>query len=176
MKNIYLPNFVIALIRTPRLPPNFAQFAVPLNLNKLDLRNYLQNAYKINPLSIRSSIRHAAVELVMEGKTRRYKRKRAEKRMTIEMKDPFVWPEEPKDLSKFDHELYMNIEKYRDSLREVAQDGRRGRLEPTKTRERLKAAMEEQQKAEAAGGFSAPKEEVTDIDFDAVTEEGNTKS
>lgn len=95
------PNVVIALVRTPRLPPTFAQFSVPLKFNKLDLKNYLQNAYGIFPLSIRSSIRQQAVETVMIGKTRRYKRKQPEKRMTIEMKEPFIWPEDIKDFTKY---------------------------------------------------------------------------
>ncbi|KAF3163729.1 hypothetical protein TWF788_001351 [Orbilia oligospora] len=113
MKPVYLPNFVIALVRTPRLPPTFAQFAVPLSLNKLDLKNYLKNAYGIKVLGVRSSIRQQPVEIEQQGGARRYVRKQAEKRMIIEMEEPFVWPEEPQDLTKYF--IYTPIPTYYES-------------------------------------------------------------
>ncbi|KAK6499791.1 hypothetical protein TWF481_010149 [Arthrobotrys musiformis] len=175
MKQIYLPNFVIALVRTPRLPPTFAQFAVPLSLNKLDLKNYLKNAYGIKVLGVRSSIRQQPVEIEQQGGARRYVRKQAEKRMIIEMEEPFVWPEEPKDLTKFDNQLYQNIEKFRNEAREKAMDGGRGRIAASKTRRRLSLAVQEMRRGEAEGSAAeAPKEELTDVDF--ATAAGENKS
>ncbi|KAF3923990.1 hypothetical protein ABW21_db0203162 [Orbilia brochopaga] len=176
MKNIYLPNFVIALLRTPRLPPTYAQFSVPLNFNKLDLRNYLKNAYGLRVIGIRSSIRHSPVILEQKrGGPKRYMRKRAEKRMTIEMTEPFVWPEEPTDLSKYDNALYKNIEKYREKIFENARDGGRGRLVPDDERKKIAQAVAEKLKAEAAGPTRAA-EELTDVDFDSVISGGKPKS
>ncbi|EPS36066.1 hypothetical protein H072_10502 [Dactylellina haptotyla CBS 200.50] len=168
MKNIYLPNFVIALIRTPKLPPNYAQFSVPLSFNKLDLKNYLKNLYGINALGIRSSIRQQAVELTYNNKTRSYARRRSEKRMTVELAEPFIWPEEPKDLSKFDNKLYTNIEKYKEAIREETSDQGRGRWHNKSIRGKLAEAVKEQQ-AQKAGGSAAAKEELTEVDFDAAT-------
>ncbi|KAF3926565.1 hypothetical protein AA313_de0203413 [Arthrobotrys entomopaga] len=177
MKNIYLPNFVIALIRTPKLPPTFAQFSVPLSFNKLDLKNYLQNAYGLNVLGIRSSIRQQAVEATQKGRSRTYIRRRSEKRMTIEMAEPFVWPEGPTDLEKFDNKLYTNIEKYKDKIRSEGMDLGRGRWYDEKVREKLSASIKQQEKAAAEGRkAAAEKEELTEVDFNAATEDTARKT
>ncbi|TGJ72133.1 hypothetical protein EYR41_004043 [Orbilia oligospora] len=177
MKPVYLPNFVIALVRTPRLPPTFAQFAVPLSLNKLDLKNYLKNAYGIKVLGVRSSIRQQPVEIEQQGGARRYVRKQAEKRMIIEMEEPFVWPEEPQDLTKFDNQLYKNIEKFREDMREKGMDGKRNRLAESKTRRRLSLAVQEMRNGQAeVPSEEAPREELTDLDFATAAGEGQNKS
>ncbi|KAK6531184.1 hypothetical protein TWF281_008009 [Arthrobotrys megalospora] len=177
MKQVYLPNFVIALVRTPRLPPTFAQFAVPLSLNKLDLKNYLKNAYGLKVLGIRSSIRQQPVETEQQGGARRYVRKQAEKRMIVEMEEPFVWPEEPQDLTKFDNQLYKNIEKFRNESREQAMDSGRNRIPDSKTRRRLSLAVQEMRMAKAEGvKAEEPKEELTDVDFATATGEGQNKT
>ncbi|KAK6363479.1 hypothetical protein TWF730_000911 [Orbilia blumenaviensis] len=177
MKQIYLPNFVIALVRTPRLPPTFAQFAVPLSLNKLDLKNYLKNAYGIKVLGVRSSIRQQPVEVEQRGGSRRWVRKQAEKRMIIEMEEPFVWPEEPQDLTKFDNQLYKNIEKFRNEAREKAMDGGRNRISDGKTRRRLSLAVQELRNAgPEATPTEAPKDELTDVDFATAASGGQNKS
>ncbi|CAD6446412.1 85fc0672-98e5-4fbe-9ee6-0dcaafcfb538 [Sclerotinia trifoliorum] len=107
-KEIFLPNFTITLLRTPNLPPSFASFIVPLNLNKLDMRDYLWNAYGIEVRAVRSYIQ---AQKLKEGKPgqkiptpRKWFRPRSIKRMMVEMERPFVWPEEPKDLSPWDKE------------------------------------------------------------------------
>ncbi|KAK6515305.1 hypothetical protein TWF506_007650 [Arthrobotrys conoides] len=177
MKPVYLPNFVIALVRTPRLPPTFAQFAVPLSLNKLDLKNYLKNAYGIKVLGVRSSIRQQPVEVEQQGGARRWVRKQSEKRMIIEMEEPFVWPEEPQDLTKFDNKLYKNIEKFREDMRTRSMDGGRNRIAASKTRRRLSLAVQEMRNERAEGPQEeAPKEELTDLDFDTVAGAGQNKS
>jgi large subunit ribosomal protein L23 len=78
---------------------------VPLNLNKLDLRDYLYNAYGIEVRGVRSYIQQ---QKLTQGKPsaqrqvpRQWHRPRSIKRMTVEMVKPFVWPEEPKDLSEY---------------------------------------------------------------------------
>jgi len=98
------PDFTIALIRTPFLPPRFASFHVPLSFNKLDMRDYLQRLYGVDVLSVRSYIEQQKITRLRPmgrwgyGKLRRPESK---KRMTVEMKQPFVWPDAPADMSPY---------------------------------------------------------------------------
>jgi large subunit ribosomal protein L23 len=87
------------MIRNPKLPPTFASFIVPLNLNKLDLRDYLWNAYGIPVVGVRSYIQQQKIRQDKPGveriAPRRWFRPRSIKKMTVEMARPFVWPPEP---------------------------------------------------------------------------------
>ena len=95
------PNFTLTLLRTPHLPPTFATFIAPLNLNKLDIRDYLFHVYGVTCLKVRSYVQQQRVRQGKPGELRpaprRWYRPRAVKRMTVEMDKPFVWPEAPKD-------------------------------------------------------------------------------
>lgn len=87
-------------MRTPHLPPNFAQFIVPLNINKLDLRDYLFHAYGVEIYSVRSYITQQKVQRTKPGfVATRYYRPRSIKKMTVELVKPFVYPDEPVDLT-----------------------------------------------------------------------------
>jgi hypothetical protein len=103
--NTTRPNFVLTLIRTPNLPPTFATFIVPLNFNKLDLRDYLYNGYNIRVNAVRSYIQQQKLRQdkpgAMRPSPRKWFRPRSIKKMTVEMEQPFVWPEEPKDFEQF---------------------------------------------------------------------------
>ncbi|KAF7870037.1 hypothetical protein EAF04_004821 [Stromatinia cepivora] len=134
-KEIFLPNFTITLLRTPNLPPSFASFIVPLNLNKLDMRDYLWNAYGIEVRAVRSYIQ---AQKLKEGKPgqkiptpRKWFRPRSIKRMMVEMERPFVWPEEPKDFSAWDkeglkkrqeHEEELQAEQYPDAKQKPSKE------------------------------------------------------
>ena len=110
-----------------------ASFLVPLNINKLDLKDYLYNAYSLPILSIRSYVIQQRVRQDKPGaklpKPRRWFRPRALKKMTIEMATeaeggtgeitdpntgrrvvlrggPFVWPEEERNLEAWDKKTY----------------------------------------------------------------------
>ncbi|KAI9679411.1 MAG: hypothetical protein M1817_005433 [Caeruleum heppii] len=113
-KEIFLPNFTITLLRTPFLPPVFASFLVPLNLNKLDLRDYLHHAYGLRTRSIRSYVQQQRVQQDKTGarrpSPRRWFRPRSIKRMTVEMDRPFVWPEAPDDFSAWDKSTFDAIQ------------------------------------------------------------------
>ena len=78
---------------------------MPLNLNKLDLRDYLWNVYDIRVNSVRSYIQLQKMRQDKPGakrpSPRKWYRPRSIKRMTVEMEQPFVWPEEPKDLDAY---------------------------------------------------------------------------
>lgn len=90
-------------MRTPFLPPRFASFYVPLSFNKLDIRDYLNRLYGVKVLAVRSFVEQQKVTRIRKdgrgyGALRRPKSK---KKMTVEMKDPFVWPETPEDMSQY---------------------------------------------------------------------------
>ncbi|KAF2120624.1 hypothetical protein BDV96DRAFT_641288 [Lophiotrema nucula] len=93
-KQVYLPKFTIALLRTPWLSPYHAQFRVPLQIAKPDLRDYLFHLYNIRAFNIRSYIKQAPVR-DHQSAPRQMFREESTKYMTIEMEEPFVWPEEP---------------------------------------------------------------------------------
>lgn len=97
------PNFVLTLLRTPEHGPKFASFIVPLNLNKLDLRDYLFNAYGVRVQGVRSFIQQQKITQDKPGAKRpaqrRHYRPRAIKKMMVELERPFAWPEVPTDFS-----------------------------------------------------------------------------
>lgn len=74
---------------------------MPLNINKLDLKDYLRNAYGVEVNSVRSFVQQKKIQPTKdpESRTRRWYRPRAIKKMIVELKEPFIYPEEPKDLS-----------------------------------------------------------------------------
>jgi hypothetical protein len=103
---IYRPNrpqFRIALVRTPNLTPRYAQFRVPLSFNKFDLRSYLWHLYGVGVLGIRSYVQAQPITRISrDGKGfGPWRRPKSQKRMTVELKEPFVYPEEPKDLTPY---------------------------------------------------------------------------
>jgi hypothetical protein len=96
------PNFAVTLVRTPKLPPKLARFCVPLDMNKLDFRDYLFHGYGVRAFNIKTYIRQRPVEVLynfpkLKGRSVKpqWHRRRAIKFMTVEMDQPFVWPEPP---------------------------------------------------------------------------------
>lgn len=79
---------------------------VPLNLNKLDMRDYLWNAYGVPVRAVRSFIQQQKIRQDKPDATRprprRWYRPRSIKKMTVELEQPFGWPEEPKDYTPYD--------------------------------------------------------------------------
>ncbi|KAI5287149.1 hypothetical protein KEM54_006209 [Ascosphaera aggregata] len=109
-KQVYLPDFTIALIRTPFMPPRYATFQVPLEFNKLDLKDYLKNAYGVDTLKIRSYVEQQKPTRDLRFGKQGFgplRRPKSKKRMMVELVDPFVWPPRPADLDKnFAHDAY----------------------------------------------------------------------
>ncbi|KAK4150924.1 hypothetical protein C8A00DRAFT_36458 [Chaetomidium leptoderma] len=110
-KQIFLPNHIVTFIRPkPRQPPNLATFVVPLQFNKLDLRDYLYHAYDVEVTSVRSFINQAAPAQKHRHFGKSY-RPRSQKMMIAELVKPFVWPTVPdeKDREAFDHEMFARL-------------------------------------------------------------------
>ncbi|KAJ5159973.1 54S ribosomal protein [Penicillium canariense] len=144
-KQVFLPEFVISLVRTPFLSPRYAQFRVPLNFNKLDLRDYLQNLYGVGVVSVRSYIEQQPItRMTRDGRNiGPWRRPQAQKRMTVELREPFVYPEEPKDLSPWEKSSWDAGEKWQRKMQKKQQDGPNAAEQPDTD---LRKAYEEQAK------------------------------
>lgn len=139
-KEVFMPNFVLTLIRTPKLPPTFASFIVPLNLNKFDIRDYLFHAYKVRVLAVRSYIQQSKIRQDKPGaikpKARRWFRPKARKLMTVEMERPFVWPDEPEDFKAWDQKTHRLVEEYQEEAGK-RMDPRQAKMEADPERESI---------------------------------------
>ncbi|RMJ28512.1 hypothetical protein PHISP_00639 [Aspergillus sp. HF37] len=112
---IFLPDFTIALIHTPFLSPRFASFQVPLSFNKLDLRDYLRRAYGVHAIRVRSFVQQQKVTRAKRFGKPGYgplRRPMSTKKMTVEMTEPFVWPEVPEDMSPWEQEQFNKAHEY----------------------------------------------------------------
>lgn len=113
------PSFTVTLLHTPNIAPTFAQFLVPLSFNKLDMRDYLFHAYNVRVHNIRSFIKQHPIQSVetghwrdLPGKRRQF-RPKSTKKMLVELDKPFVWPETPTDLAKWDKDRHSALESAR---------------------------------------------------------------
>ncbi|EEH49483.1 mitochondrial 54S ribosomal protein YmL41 [Paracoccidioides brasiliensis Pb18] len=120
-KQIYLPDFVITLIRTPFLPPRYASFWVPLTFNKLDIKDYLKRVYGVDVVKVRSYVEQQKITRERPcGKEGygKWRRPMAKKKMTVEMTEPFIWPEEPKDYKPWEKERFFETKEYQRDISE----------------------------------------------------------
>ncbi|KAF2808459.1 uncharacterized protein BDZ99DRAFT_419591 [Mytilinidion resinicola] len=113
-KEVYLPNAVIALIKSEHLPATHAKFRVPLTFSKLDLRDYLFHAYGLRTDKIRSYVQQQRVQHDRPDATvpqqNKWFRPKAIKHMTVEMDKPFVWPEDPESWEPWSKEIYSQLQ------------------------------------------------------------------
>lgn len=180
-KEIYLPDFTVALRRT-RLPPQYATFEVPLNMNKLDMRDYLWHAYGVRALSLTSRVLPEAVREYRPGAERPVKtlfRPAAKKKMTVRMDRPFVWPPAPdKQVLASD----FNREQFRAAGKEQEKAQERMRARDTFVDMEEREAMREQARrllkgkekwrppGRREGSWAVRKE----VDIEGTIEEGRT--
>jgi large subunit ribosomal protein L23 len=77
---------------------------VPLNFNKLDMKDYLKRVYEVDVVKIRSFVQQQKVTRELprgQSGVGRLRRPMARKKMTVEMTQPFFWPEPPKDFAPY---------------------------------------------------------------------------
>ncbi|GAB1318956.1 mitochondrial 54S ribosomal protein YmL41 [Madurella fahalii] len=148
-KQVFLPNHVIAFIRPkPKQPPNLATFAVPLQFNKLDLRDYLYHAYNVEVNAVRSFINQPLPKR-KGGTTGKWYRPRSKKMMIAELVKPFVWPDPPAEDQRegFDYPIFKKMYQAREEHYKRQSDPSdiplRTRKRVPKDREVLKAQAEE---------------------------------
>ncbi|KAJ5020291.1 hypothetical protein J3E73DRAFT_395636 [Bipolaris maydis] len=122
-KKIYLPKFTVALVRTPKLSPYHARFLVPLDFSKYDLRDYLYHAYNVKCFNIRSYVKQMPVRDTRE-QPRHWFRPESQKYMTVEMEQPFVWPEIP-DLEPWGQREKQNNNDKREAARKLREQAKK---------------------------------------------------
>ncbi|KAF2771580.1 hypothetical protein EJ03DRAFT_349585 [Teratosphaeria nubilosa] len=163
-KEIYLPTFKVILRRTIDLPPTQASFIVPLWFSKLDLRDYLFNAYnvRIGP-SIRSYVKQSRVRQgantqYARPQYKRWHRPMSTKHMTVDLEEPFVWPELPDtwaDWNKAEMELSTKEQKvYNDQIGPQADRTEVHEDERLSMREQAKALLEGRERWKPAAARS----------------------
>ena len=90
-------------MRTPHLPSKYAAFDVPLWFNKLDMKSFLREAYNVETIHIRSTVIQGKVKRQQTGNPKSQGplyREPSTKKMTVELVEPFIWPEEVTDFSE----------------------------------------------------------------------------
>ena len=99
-------------------------------MNKLDLKSYLQNAYALRCISIRSFVQQQPVREDRPGarmpQPRRFFRPRAIKKMTIEMERPFVWPPAIEDFAPWDKDRFDGAREAQKEQQAEMQRGQEG--------------------------------------------------
>ncbi|CAD1810254.1 Ribosomal protein L23 family protein [Candida parapsilosis] len=91
---VYLPGGRICLLRpNAKHTPYQAKFLVPKSMNKMDLRDYLWNIYGLRALNITVQLQPAKWTRNISDLARH--RVPQLKKMTIDMAEPFIWPEVP---------------------------------------------------------------------------------
>ncbi|KAF9581399.1 hypothetical protein BGW38_001607 [Lunasporangiospora selenospora] len=95
LKKIYFPSTILKLVRNgPNVPEvsNTLTFRVPPSMNKMDIKSYLSNIYRLNVLDVRTS--NMPAKLAGAGGNTVLKRQKF-KKAVITIDHEFKWPETP---------------------------------------------------------------------------------
>lgn len=114
-RELYFPKARIILLRpNAKHTPYQAKFIVPKSFNKLDLRDYLFHIYGLRAMNVTTQLLHGKFTRFNIGSPR-YRSPQI-KKMTIDMAEPFIWPEEPlkKENSLWDDSIVKELEKFRE--------------------------------------------------------------
>jgi len=123
-KEIFLPSHVVTFVRKTHLPPNEACFNVPLQWNKFDLRDYLWNLYGVEVTKVRSYVKEQPLTQRV-GLPNSWYRPQAKKFMTVELAQPFQWPEVPENTQPWNKEMWdMREERLQEQRKEQSQTHR----------------------------------------------------
>lgn len=125
---LYFPKARVILLRpNAKHTPYQAKFIVPKSFNKLDLRDYLFHVYGLRAMNITTQLLHGKYTRA-NASLPRYRTPQI-KKMTIDMAEPFVWPEEPaSDHPMWDSTLADNVRQYREDAFRLGSD----KLRPSK--------------------------------------------
>lgn len=109
------PNHVVTFLRPkPGQSPTTATFQVPLTFNKLDFRDYLYNVYNVEVNSVRAFINQKAPQQRPGPRDSggQWYRPRAQKLMVVDLRKPFVWPDQPSEegMEPWDRKLFAAVE------------------------------------------------------------------
>lgn len=114
-KEVYFPKARLILLRpNAKHTPYQAKFIVPKSFNKLDLRDYLFHMYGLRALNITTQLLHGRY-VRLSAFSGRFRGPQI-KKMTIEMEQPFVWPEEPAEgeVARWNKKFQEELNKYKE--------------------------------------------------------------
>ncbi|KAJ2845488.1 mitochondrial 54S ribosomal protein YmL41 [Coemansia erecta] len=94
---IYFPNLVFKIIPDSRLSKNQAAFRVPLQVNKLDIKDYLTHIYNVTVTDVRTTVFPG--KLSLNQYTAQMERSPRIKKAIVTIKEQFDYPQEP-DVNK----------------------------------------------------------------------------
>lgn len=115
-QQVYFPKGRVCLLRpSAKHTPYQAKFVVPRSFNKMDLRDYLWHCYGLRALRVTSQLLHSKWNRSMDDVARH--RGPQYKKMTIDMEQPFIWPDLPEDLTDHSRKVKLDQVKYMDSFR-----------------------------------------------------------
>lgn len=117
---VYLPKGKVCLLRPgAKHSPYQAKFLVPRNFNKLDLRDYLWHVYGLRATNVTVQLLHAKFERGFNDLARY--RGPQYKKMTIDMEEPFVWPDLPPEANTF-KDIFENQSEVVESRNAIGSD------------------------------------------------------
>lgn len=120
-KKLYFPTARIILLRpNAKHTPYQAKFIVPKSFNRMDLRDYLYNVYGLRAFNITTQLQHGA--FTRDGNAVARYRLGQVKKMTIDMAEPFIWPEEPESKEAWNVDFFNNLRKYSDEKQRFGSD------------------------------------------------------
>lgn len=120
-KQLYFPKARVILLRpNAKHTPYQAKFIVPKSFNKLDLRDYLFHVYGLRAMNVTTQLLHAKYTRANQVMPRY--REGQIKKMTIDMAEPFVWPEEPRDKEPWAASLVKELGTYRSEQTRLGSD------------------------------------------------------
>ncbi|KAH6664774.1 hypothetical protein F5X68DRAFT_225552 [Plectosphaerella plurivora] len=140
-KEVFIPAHVVTLLHKPHQPPNWAMFQVPLRFSKFDLRDYLWNLYGLEAKKIRSVVKISPPENSRRAPSTKF--------MTIEMDQPFVWPEAPEDKEAWNQKMYQARERNQEKQWKQMMARSRGHISTTKEDAKSEARKSLRKQAEA---------------------------
>ncbi|SCU88651.1 LAMI_0D10858g1_1 [Lachancea mirantina] len=118
---LFFPKARVILLRpNAKHTPYQAKFIVPKSFNKLDLRDYLFHLYGLRAMNITTQLLHGKYTRVNPVMPR-YRQPQI-KKMTIDMAEPFIWPEEPEDKEAWSGSLVKELNKYREEKLRIGSD------------------------------------------------------
>ncbi len=120
-KKLYFPTARVVLLRpNAKHTPYQAKFIVPKSFNKMDLRDYLYHLYGIRAFKITTQL--IAGKYTREGAIARYRTPQI-KKMTVDLLEPFIWPEEPENKKEeFNIKFMEEMRLYGEESRRIGSD------------------------------------------------------
>eukprot|EP01147_Barroeca_monosierra_P005181 gene5181-7025_t len=89
---VFLPTFTMALVRpSSNLPPNVAMFRVATNVNKFEIKSYLQSIYNVDVEKVHTKI--VLGKTKVDRRTRKKTKRKDYKLAYVHLMQPFQFPE-----------------------------------------------------------------------------------